>query len=56
VNGSLSQDYHVFVGTNRNELEVRSFPHGDALPSVMHFTQPVSTLCLSNSLLLVGTR
>jgi len=33
-------DYHIFVGTNRNELEVRSFSHGDSLPSLVHFTQP----------------
>ncbi|CAF1372127.1 unnamed protein product [Adineta ricciae] len=49
-------EYHVFIGTNRNELEVRSFPHGDSLPSLVHFTQPVSALCLSNSLLFIGTR
>ncbi|CAF1121801.1 unnamed protein product [Adineta steineri] len=48
--------YHLFVGTNRNELEVRSFPHGDSLPSLVHFTQPVSALCLSNSSLFIGTR
>jgi len=46
----------LFVGTNRNELEVRSYPHGDSLPSLVHFTQPVSALCLSNSSLFVGTR
>ncbi|UJR24064.1 hypothetical protein I4U23_027032 [Adineta vaga] len=49
-------EYHVFIGTNRNELEVRSFPHGDSLPSLVHFTQPISSICLSNSLLFVGTR
>ena len=53
---SVLKEYHVFVGTNRNELEVRSFPHGDSLPSLVHFTQPVSALCLSNSLLFIGTR
>ena len=52
----LWKDYHIFIGTNRNELEVRSFPHGDSLPSLVHFTQPVSALSLSNSLLFVGTR
>lgn len=46
----------MFIGTNRNELEVRSFPDGDSLPSLSHFTQPVSALCLSNSFLYVGTR
>ncbi|CAF4211740.1 unnamed protein product, partial [Adineta steineri] len=49
-------EYHLFVGTNRNELEVRSFPHGDSLPSLVHFTQPVSALCLSSSSLFIGTR
>lgn len=49
-------EYHLFVGTNRNELEVRSYPHGDSLPSLVHFTQPVSALCVSNSSLFVGTR
>ncbi|CAF1250109.1 unnamed protein product [Rotaria sordida] len=49
-------EYHIFVGTNRNELEVRSYPHGDSLPSLAHFTQPVSALCLSNSSLFIGTK
>ncbi|CAF1268324.1 unnamed protein product [Rotaria sp. Silwood1] len=49
-------EYHIFVGTNRNELEVRSYPHGDSLPSLAHFTQPVSALYLSNSLLFIGTK
>ena len=53
---SILKDYHLFIGTNRNELEVRSFPHGDSLPSLIHFTQPVSALCLANSFLFVGTR
>ncbi|UJR28776.1 hypothetical protein I4U23_010002 [Adineta vaga] len=46
----------IFVGTNRNELEVRSYPHGDLLSSLVHFNQPVSTLYLSNSSLFIGTR
>ncbi|CAF1604661.1 unnamed protein product [Rotaria magnacalcarata] len=49
-------EYHIFIGTNRNELEVRSYPHGDSLPSLAHFTQPVSALSLSNSLLFIGTK
>ncbi|CAF4239803.1 unnamed protein product, partial [Adineta steineri] len=49
-------EYHLFVGTNKNELEVRSFPRGDSLSSLVHFTQPVSALCLSNSSLFIGTR
>lgn len=50
------KENHLFVGTNRNELEVRSYPHGDSLPSLMYFTQPVSTLALFNSIIFVGTR
>ena len=53
---SIEKDYHLFIGTNRNELEVRSFPHGDSLPSLIHLTQPVSALYLADSLLFVGTR
>ncbi|CAF4310912.1 unnamed protein product [Rotaria sp. Silwood2] len=47
----LSNDkkYDIFIETYRNKLEVRSFP------SLSHFTQPVSSICLSNSLLFVGT-
>ena len=52
----VEQENHLFVGTDRNELEVRSYPDGDSLPSLAHFTQPVSTLLRFNSSILVGTR
>ena len=51
-----SKESNLFIGTNRHELEVRSFPTGDCLPSLIHLTQPVSTLCLDKSFLFVGTR
>ncbi|CAM2728667.1 unnamed protein product [Rotaria socialis] len=44
------------VGTNRNELEVRSYPHSDVFPSLAHFIQPISAFCLSNSFLLFETK
>ncbi|CAF4012547.1 unnamed protein product [Rotaria sordida] len=49
-------EYHIFIETNRNELEVCFYAHGDSLPSLAHFTQPVSALCLSSSLLFIGTK
>ncbi|CAF3911904.1 unnamed protein product, partial [Rotaria sp. Silwood1] len=46
----------LFIGTNQNELQIRSFPYADIFQSIVHFNQPVSTLYISQSLLFIGRR
>ncbi|CAF3918981.1 unnamed protein product, partial [Rotaria magnacalcarata] len=46
----VALEYDIFIEIYRNKLEVRSFS------SLSHFSQPVSSICLSNSLLFVGAR
>ncbi|CAF1203094.1 unnamed protein product [Adineta steineri] len=50
------KEYHLYVGTNTNELQVRSFSDGSQVPDLVRLTQPASPFCLSNSFLYFVTR